>query len=284
MAQTTSFSTGQIMRHQIMFALAITLAATGCQKKASGQTVAVVNNEEITASELNDALTNDQSLAGANAKEARAAELQKLIDRKLLVQQARADGIEKSPEYLNQLRRTTDDLLINMLLSRRLNTTQVPSAEEITRFEAGRPEVFAGRETWTLSQVIYPLPKDQAVNAKLAAAKTLDEIAQVLTSSGIQFTRDTKKIDTAALPHAIYEQIAKLPAGEPFIAPGAGKAVANVITDRAPNPTPADQARPIALQLMKRDQAEQIVQERLKNLRGSAKITYQPGFEPPKSK
>ena len=284
MAQTTSFSTGQIMRHQIMFALAITLAATGCQKKASGQTVAVVNNEEITASELNDALTNDQSLAGATAKEARAAELQKLIDRKLLVQQARADGIEKSPEYLNQLRRTTDDLLINMLLSRRLNTTQVPSAEEITRFEAGRPEVFAGRETWTLSQVIYPLPKGQAVNAKLAAAKTLDEIAQVLTSSGIQFTRDTKKIDTAALPHAIYEQIAKLPAGEPFIAPGAGKAVANVITDRAPNPTPADQARPIALQLMKRDQAEQIVQERLKNLRGSAKITYQPGFEPPKSK
>jgi peptidyl-prolyl cis-trans isomerase C len=269
------------MRHQLTLVLVIALAATGCQKKASGQTVAVVNNEEITASELNDALTSDQSLAGANTRDARAAELQKLIDRKLLVQQARTDGIEKSPEYLNQLRRTTDDLLINMLISRRLNTAQVPSADEINRFEASRPELFAGREIWTLSQIIYPLPKDATITAKLTAAKTLDDVAGVLTASGIEFKRDTKQLDTAVFPHQIYMQIAKVAPGEPFIAPGPDKAVANVITDRKPNPTPPDQARPLALNLMKREQANQTVQDRVKSLRASAKIQYQPGFGPP---
>lgn len=272
------------MRQRIIFALFVVLISTSCQKKAQGQTVAIVNNEEITASELNAAVTSNANLAGGDTKRLRAAALQDLVNRKLLVQQARSDGLDKSPEYLNRLRRTTDDLLINMLVSRRLNTSQIPSAQEIGTFEASRPEMFASREIWTLNQIIYPLPKDPAVNAKLSAAKTFDELGQTLTSSGIQFTRDTKKIDTAVFPHAIYAQIAGLPPGEPFIAPGPDKAVANVITARDPAPTTADQARAIALSAMRRDQVTKIIQDRLAGLRASAKIEYQPGFAPPAKK
>lgn len=274
------FQRGNFMRQRILVTLVIALVVTSCQKKASGQTVAVVNNEEITAGELNAALSNDQQLAGGDTKQARAAELQKLIDRELLVQQAKKDGIDKSPEYLNQLRRATDDLLINMLVSRRLNTAQLPKPDEISQFEAKHPQMFAGREVWTLAQIVYPLPKDQAVNAKLAASKSLDEVAQILTANGIQFTRDTRKIDTAAFPDAIYAQLTKVQPGEPFIAPGPDKAVANVITAREPAATPPDQARALALNAMRRDQVEKIVQDRVKDLRAAAKIEYQPGFGP----
>src|SRR3954469_24379707 len=147
------FQRGISMRKRIVFTLAVALMASSCQKKASGQSLAVVNGEEITAAELNDALTSDQTLAGLDQKQARVAELQKLIDRKLVVQQARSDGLDKSPEFVNQQRRTTEDLLINMLISKRLNTAQVPSADEIARFEASRPEMFAGREIWSLNQI-----------------------------------------------------------------------------------------------------------------------------------
>src|SRR6476661_5676065 len=98
------------MRQRIILALLIAVVASSCQKKASGQTVAIVNNEEITAAELNSELTSNPNLANADSKEARNAALQKLISRKLLVQQAKADGLDKSPEYLNQQRRTNDDL------------------------------------------------------------------------------------------------------------------------------------------------------------------------------
>jgi EpsD family peptidyl-prolyl cis-trans isomerase len=267
-----------------MFALLIALAATSCQKKAEGQTVAIVNNEEITAAELNAELTNNAAANSADTKQARAAALQRLVDRKLLVQQAKSDGLDKSPEFINQQRRTTEDLLINMLVSKRLNTAKLPTPEEIARFETTRPEAFAGREIWTLSQLIYPLPKDAGLTAKIQAAKSLDEIAQALTAAGVQFTRETKKIDTAMFPHNIYAQIAKLPAGEPFVAPGPDKAVANVITAREPAPLAGDQARTLALNAMRRDQAQTMVQDRLKSLRASAKIEYQPGFGPPPSK
>ena len=39
------------MRQRIILTLAVALLASSCQKKAEGQTVAVVNDEEITAAE-----------------------------------------------------------------------------------------------------------------------------------------------------------------------------------------------------------------------------------------
>jgi EpsD family peptidyl-prolyl cis-trans isomerase len=268
------------MRQRIIVTALIALAVTSCQKKASGQTIAVVNGEEITASELNSELANAKMPTGGDTKQVRNAALQNLINRKLLVQQAKSDGIDKSPEFLTQLRRGTDDLLINMLLSRKLNTAQVPTADQISQFEASHPEAFTNREVWTLSQLVYPLPKDAGVLAKLSAAKTLDEVAQVLTASGIQFTRAERKLDTGILPDAVYKQIVSLPANEPFIANGGDKAVASVVTAKTPNPTPPDQARTLALNLMKREQANQVIQDRVKTLRATAKIEYQPGFGP----
>lgn len=268
------------MRQRTIIVLLLALATPGCQKKASGQTVAVVNNEEITAGELNDALRGDPNLAGSNSKEARAQVLQKLISRKLVVQQARSDGLDKAPEYVNQQRRAIDDLLINMLVAKRLSTSQVPSADEINRYEVSRPEMFAGREIWTLSQIIYPLPQNATVTAKLGSAKTLEEIAQVLTSSGVQFKRDSKKVDTAVFPHSIYTQVANVKDGEPFIVPGPDKAVANVISAREAAPLAGDQARTIALNAMRNDQGNKVIEDRVKSLRASAKIEYQPGFEP----
>jgi peptidyl-prolyl cis-trans isomerase C len=262
------------MRQKIIIALVIALAASSCQKKATGQSVAVVNNEEITAAELNEAIAREGSAAGA------APVLQKLVNRKLLVQQAREEGMDKSPEFLSQQRRAIDDLLINMLISKRLNTSSLPTAEEIARFQASRPGMFQKREAWTLSQIIYPLPKDQALVQKLNAAKTLDDFARILGEAGVQFTRDTKKIDTAIIPHNMYQQIAPLRPGEPFIVPGPDRAVANVVTARTPAPLTPDQARALAINGIRREQADRTVDERVKSLRAKAKIEYQPGFGP----
>lgn len=270
------------MGQRIVLAVIIAVLATSCQKKPAGQTVAVVNNEEITSSDLNAELASENIPASASTKEARAAALEKLVDRRLLAQQARSAGLDKSPEFINQERRGTEALLIDMLVTRKVNTAQVPSADEISRYEASRPEMFANREIWTLQQIAYPLPKDQSVVAKLGAAKSLDEIAQILAASGIQFTRGSRQIDTGVFPHPIYAQIAAMKPGEPFIAPGPGKAIASVISARQPAPLADDAARKVALQAMRRDQVQKFVQDQVKSLKATAKIDYQPGFAPPK--
>jgi EpsD family peptidyl-prolyl cis-trans isomerase len=283
MAKASSFSTGWVMSQRVVAAIALALLASGCQKKASGQTVAVVNNDEITASDLNSELMSENASVTGSTKEARAQALQNLIDRRLLAQQARSEGLDKSPDFINQQRRATEDLLIRMLVMRQVNTSQVPSPQEVDQFEASHPNMFAKREAWTLQQLLFPLQKNPAVLAKIKAAKTLDEVAQALTSSGVQFSKATRKIDTAVLPPNVYAQLMQLRPNEPFVVPGPDREVASVITAREPAPLAGDQARTIALNAMKRDQVQKLVQDRVKSLKASAKIQYQPGFAPPKS-
>jgi EpsD family peptidyl-prolyl cis-trans isomerase len=283
MAEISSFSTGWVMSQRIVIALALALLASGCQKKASGQTVAVVNNEEITASDLNAELANNNVSPTGTTQQVRAQALQGLIDRRLLAQQAKADGLDKSPEFVNQQRRATEELLIKMLLMKQVNTAQVPSPNEINQFEASHPNMFANREAWTLQQLVFPLQKDPAVLAKIKAAQSLDQIAQVLTTSGVQYTKGTRKIDTAVLPPAIYAQLIKLKPNEPFVVPGSDREVASVISAREPAPLAGDEARKVALNAMKREQLQKLVQDKVKSLKASAKIQYQPGFAPPKS-
>lgn len=270
------------MGQRIVLAIVLAFIVSSCEKKPGGQTVAVVNNEEITAADLNAELNNSNTGADAS-KEVRAQALQRIIDRRLLAQQAKADGLDKSPEFLNQQRRATEDLLINMLVSRQVNTQQVPTAAEIAKFEASRPNLFAKREIWSLNQLVYPLPKDAALTAKIAAAKSLDEIAQTLTAAGIQYTRATKQFDSAMLPPKLYDQLSTLAPGEPFIAPGPDKAVASVITARQASPFSPDQQQQLAVSQMKREQLNNVVGQRLKDLKAKAKIQYQPGFSPAKS-
>src|SRR5215212_3207415 len=131
------------MSQRIVLAIILAFVVSSCEKKPQGQSVAVVNNEEITAADLNAELSNAHVPPSKASKDARAQALQRLIDRRLLAQQAKSDGLDKSPEFLNQQRRTTEDLLINMLMSRQVNTQQLPSAAEIAKFEASRPGMFA---------------------------------------------------------------------------------------------------------------------------------------------
>jgi peptidyl-prolyl cis-trans isomerase C len=272
------------MNRRAIWALPLLFLIAACDRKAGGQTVAVVNKEEVTASELNAELKNAHLPPNLAAGEARAKVVQQLVDRRLLTQQAKADGLDKSPEFLNQERRMTDNLLINMLISRQLNTMQLPTASDITSFEASHPEMFAKREAWTIQQLLYQTPKDPAILAKIAATKTLDQLSQVLVSSGIQVEHNTNKIDTSIVPHDVYVRVISLAPGEPFIIPGGDRSVANVVSAREPMAETTDQARTLALNGIRRAQAEKALADRVKAARSSAKIEYQPGFGPPATK
>jgi EpsD family peptidyl-prolyl cis-trans isomerase len=273
------------VRSKIVLAIGIALMASACTKKAEGQTVAVVNGEEITAAELNAELANAKLPEGADKAQARSRVLQAMIDRRLLAQQAKTDGIDKSPEFLNRQRRATEDLLINMFASRQIDTAKLPANTEIEKFQASRPWVFSQREQWNLDQLRFQMPTDPATKTKLDQAKTMEEVVNVLTAANIPFTRQKNKLDTAVIPPNLYGQLAA--AGrrsEPFIIPIGTQAVASTIVSREPAPITGEQARPIAVAAMRREQASQLMENRLKAIRGAAKIEYKQGYAPPAAK
>jgi peptidyl-prolyl cis-trans isomerase C len=278
---------GFCVRSKLLLAVSLSLmvSVSACTKKAEGQTVAIVNGEEITAAELNAELANSKVAEATDKTEARSRVLQAMIDRRLLAQQAKADGIDRSPEYLNRQRRMTEDLLISMLASRQIDTAQLPSNSEIARFQASRPWMFAQRELWNLDQLRFQMPTDPAARTKLDQAKTLEEVATALTDSGIAFTRQKNKLDTALIPQNLYGQLASASRGsEPFIIPVGDQAVASVIASREPAAITGEQARPVAVAAIRREQASKLMQNRLKSVRDAAKIEYKEGYAPPAPK
>ena len=276
---------GLFVRSKLVLAIGIALMASACTKKAEGQTVAIVNGEEITAAELNAELANAKIPEGADKDQARTRVLQAIIDRRLLAQQAKTDGIDKSPEFLNRQRRATEDLLINMFASRQIDTAQLPANSEIEKFQAARPWVFSQREQWNLDQLRFQMPADAATRTKLDKAKTMEEVVKVLTDANIAFTRQKNKLDTAVIPQNLYGQLAAAArASEPFIIPIGNQAVASTIVSREPAPITGEQARPIAVAAMRREQASQLMQNRLKSIRDAAKIEYKEGYAPPATK
>lgn len=270
------------MKSRILLGAAVLLSVAACNKKAEGQTVAVVNGEEITSSELNAELTNANIPQGADKKQATNQVLQGLIDRRLLADQAKKEGIDKSPEYITRERRMREDLLIGILANRQLDTSKLPGDSEIAAYQAKNPQVFGQREIWKLSQVQYETPSNPAVLTQIAQAKTMDQLTDVLTRNRIAFQRGNNQVLTNSIPAEIFTQLRALGPAEPFIVPAGNRSIANVITSREPSPLEGAAARTEAANMVRRQNSAQSLQQRLKDLRSSAKIEYKEGFGAPK--
>jgi len=260
----------------------LTSACSFFEKKPGGQVVAVVNGEEITQQDLNAELGNAQIPSGADRNRILAQVLQRVIDRKLLVQRAKEQGLDKSPDYLGQLRRMQDELAISMLSSNASKSIPLPDQASIDAFIAAHPAAFSERKRYTLDQIAIPQSTDRAVLKQLEPAHTMDQVAAVLTAAGVKFTRAPATFDTALAPPQLAQKVATLPPGEPFVVPINGRFLVNSVKSSEPVPMNAEDAKPAALELMRQQSLNTAIQKQLSEARGKAKIAYQPGFEAPK--
>ncbi|MFW2850468.1 EpsD family peptidyl-prolyl cis-trans isomerase [Sphingomonas sp. TX0543] len=256
----------------------------GCQKKADGQVVAVVNGQEITQQQLNAELGNTQIPQGVDRKAVMAQVLQRVIDRKLLVSKAKAEGLDQSPSYLTQISRAQDGILIDLLAAKSSKAVALPDASAAQKFVADNPSLFGQRKRYTLDQIAFPFTNDPALGAKLKAAQTMAEVEAALKSSNIQFNRGSSVLDSAALPPDAAQKIASLKPNEPFLVPQNGQLIASVIRNTEAEPVAEQQATPVATQILRRQAVEAAMKKDLDAERAKAKIEYQPGFEPPANK
>ncbi|WP_269769693.1 EpsD family peptidyl-prolyl cis-trans isomerase [Sphingomonas sp. MA1305] len=260
--------------------VAIAVALSGCQKKATGQVAAVVNGDEITLQEVNGALRNANIPDGAEKDKARAAVVQRLIDKRLIEQQAKAAGTDRDPEFLTRQREVDQALLLEFYAKRVQDTLRVPDKSAIDKFISDHPLNFAGRTIFSVDQIRFPAPTDQSVIAGMKDLHTLQAIMDYLTGKGIKFDRGASKVDSAQVPPQMMQQVLALPPGEPFIVPTPQGVVASVITGKEVQPLAPEQAQPMAVQMMRAQELDKVIQQRLKDARAKAKIEYQPGFAP----
>jgi peptidyl-prolyl cis-trans isomerase C len=268
-------------RGTLIAASSLALLAAGCDRKPTGQTVAVVNGDEISIGELNAELQQANVPQGADQKAVRAQLLQNLISRRLLAQDARKNGVDKTPEFLSRQRRLTDELLIAMNAERQNGSQKLPDQGAIDQFIAANPQAFAQRQVLALQQIAIDPPSDPKSLEPLKDAHSLDAVAAALTKLNIPFTRTSGRLDTASVPPEVLKRIFALPSTEPFVLPAGGKLFANVIVGREPVAMSADDMRKAAVAALRKQGEDKSLNDQVKQLRSTAKIEYQPGYAPP---
>ncbi|MXO60706.1 hypothetical protein GRI89_14280 [Altererythrobacter salegens] len=254
---------------------------SGCEKQATGQVAAVVNGEEITLQEINTELEAMSPPDGADKALLQKTALQRIVERRLLAQEARSDGLDKTPEFLSRERQLKDALLVQLLGANAARATDVPDQAKISSYMEKNPALFSDRTVYTLDRIQFPIPADLEILKRFQNDHSMDAVAEKLRELGIKFSRDTGRMDSAQLGQARMNEILSLPPTEPFIFPEGGMVTAAVITGQLKQPISGEQAQALALQSLRGQAQMDILQQRLKVAQKKAKIEYQDGFAPP---
>ncbi len=260
--------------------IAALLILGGCSKKPGGQVVAVVGNEEITQQELRAEALMATPGTETDFEAAAPAMLQRVIERNLLAEYARDQGLDRGPEYVARRRQLEQTLLASLAARKLAGSLKPPSDAEVRKFMTDASTWFAGRERLTLDQLSFPTPTDKNQIKALTELNSVDAIFEKLRAQGIRATRARTVLDTGTIDPFIGKQITALPNGEIFDLSTNGATFIGTIVARTPNPTPANQAVPAASDALVRSKSGKTVSDKITELRKAAKVTYAPAYQP----
>lgn len=256
------------------------LLLSGCAKQPGGQVVAVVGDDEITLTELRAEARTPAGSVGPEAQATNAAALARLVDRNVLAEYARTQGLDRSPDYVARRRQIEQSLLASLAIRKLAGTPPKPGADEVSRFISANPTLFGKRERLDIDRIQIASPSDRATIKALVDLQDLDATEARLVAQKIKFSRGRGVFDTASIDPAVAKQIAALPNGEIFDITSAGSTYISKIVGRTPIVAPPANWTGAAAALVARNQVAAKVEGELDKLRKATKIDYEPAYRP----
>lgn len=243
-----------------------------------GQVIARVNGTEITVAELNEE-ARARGLPIGHDPAMKAALIQELVDRKLLVEAARDGGFDRRPDYLLAKRRSDEILLAQQMLAAAIQGGTVAD-EELARYIAANPAAFDRRALVTVDQLTISGAVSPELRGALAQAPTVERMEQLVSSANLRSSRAQQTVDSANALDPRGPALAGLREGQSFVLQQPGGLIAGKVVSTVPQPVPKNQQLQVARERLKQQQTQAVFDRMLQQLRPQAEVQYQPGFEP----
>ena len=258
----------------LLLAAAVGLSACGNKEKKVGQALVRVNGEEITVLQINDELRR----AGVKADQQDAATkqlLESLIDRQLIMDEAKRNKIDRTPEVMQAIERAKVQIIAQAYLKSIANNITKPSKAEIDDYFQKHPEYFTQRKQYDIQQMVIAT-KDFSNDLKLAieSAKSLDEVAAWLDMHSVRYARGQLSRNTTDLPEQMVAKLKEMQKGQLFIVNEGEKSMLNSITSIKDSPVTAMDAAPQIEQYLINKKTKELADAEITHLRSSAKIEY----------
>ncbi|WP_156254843.1 hypothetical protein [Sandarakinorhabdus oryzae] len=282
-------------RVPLLLAAVASLALTACSKEAKapeGQVVATVDGKDVTIHEVNAEIAGmGAQAAAAPRKLVESVALARVIERKMLANEARARKLDQSPQFVLAKTRNDENLLVQALQAEVAGKVQSTPREAAQKFISDNPIMFSDRRVMTLDQIQF-LRTASFANLPLKSAKSMQEVEKILIEGNVDYRRAPQQIDTLVLDPRLSQEFVKLskgPNGEPFMytdqPQGAPAPVVyvNVVSEMKTEPFLGEKAISYAQQVIQRQEIGKRLQAELTKLReaNKAKITYGKGYDTP---
>ncbi|MBL8279709.1 MAG: EpsD family peptidyl-prolyl cis-trans isomerase [Pelomonas sp.] len=267
----------------VIAAAALLTACGGDKGDKASQTAAKVNKEEITVHQINFVLQRQPGLKAEQAEQASRQVLERLIDQELAVQKAQEQKVDRDPRVVQQIEAAKREIIARAYAERVGEGVAKPSAEDVAKYYNDKPALFKDRRIYSLQEVQIEAKPEQyeAIRAKLAAAKNLNEFAEYLKSADLRFTGNQAVRAAEQLPLASLDAISRMKDGDSMISPNpAGLTVLYLVGSRS-QPVDEARARPAIEAFLLNQRKAEAIQKDLKALREGSKIEYVGKFAQP---
>jgi EpsD family peptidyl-prolyl cis-trans isomerase len=272
----------RLMQQSIVSLAMIALLAACHGGKPTGQVVAKVAGEEITATELRLEMAQLGGGGGADPAALQQQALGTLVTRKLLMREAVKRKLDASPEGKAASRRARELALVELLNAKLVSQQPADMSDNaVNKYIVAHPSQFANRKLITANQLTIQTG-DASLGAKLTGMGELPAVVAYLVQNKIPFVRAALVIDTAQLSAEGAATLAALQTNALYAPPAAGGAL-RVLRIMAAQDAPltGDEARNAALRMMQAARArtalgavQQIV------TKGKAAVWVDPAFAP----
>jgi EpsD family peptidyl-prolyl cis-trans isomerase len=277
---------------RLILVAAVCLASGACRldfwrgqpAPPTGQVVATVGDHEITTRDLQTELAG-VSVAPTSQKAAQQAALQLIVRRAILADAARAQNVDKDPDFAVRNQRAEQLVLIERLEAKIAKSVPDPSRDEAEQFATDHPDVFDRRKVFTVEQIRFSRPSDPKFIEKIKPINTLDGVAALLTANNIGFLRGSGIIDAVGQDPRLIEVIAKLPPQEVFVFASGNDFVVNQILGTKIVPLKGEIAIKYALALIRRQRTQQAVARGINEIltKGAATVRFNKDYAPRKA-
>lgn len=242
------------------------LCLAGCQSEPRGQVLARVDGYEITRNEV---LTE---LAATGADGSRAgidAALRTLVRRRLLVDEARREGLDRTADYLERIRRDRDLLLVDALAER---TAAPPDDAAIAAYIRAHPYRFGARRLFPVETMV--VPGGNVLASGLTPRAAWPAIERMAAALGKPFRMERTLLDSANLSPADTADLADSPPGTIRWFADGGSLVIRRVGDAIPMPVAGPQAQAEAQDALMRSEQNDALDTLADRLAAQATIDY----------
>ena len=259
----------------------ILLLLVGCSKKEEGTVLATIDGEKITLEEFNKELDR----IPANMKmlvltqSGKQSFLDRYIVKRLLMEEARKENVEKEKDFQDRLTDIREQLLIESLLKKKVTTNINPSEEALKEYYDKNQEKFkTGQEVDTRQILVKTEKEAKEIRAKLDKGEDFADLAK-------RYSIDPSAKSTGGaigfhgkgtlLPE--YESVAfKMAKVGQISAPVKTQLGYHIIQLQGMKPpayTPYEQVKEFIKQRIVQEGQNEVLEKYVADLRGKAKIT-----------